>query len=81
MGRDVTNYFDALTGIVLVLIVFAFPRGIVGSFTGDGRVRTGLRRFVDDPTVAGAWLSNGGTAVVGAVREWLREVRSVLGVR
>jgi len=81
VGRDVTSYFDALTGIVLVLIVFAFPRGIVGSFTGDGRVRTGLRRLADDPTVAGAWLSRGGAAIVGAVREWLRDVRSVFGVR
>ncbi|WP_458207201.1 branched-chain amino acid ABC transporter permease [Haladaptatus sp. NG-SE-30] len=81
VGRDLTNYFDALTGIVLLIIVFAFPRGIVGSLTSGGRVRVGLRRLRDDPSIVASWVGQSGGALVTATRRWLKNVRSILGVR
>ncbi|WP_458185216.1 branched-chain amino acid ABC transporter permease [Haladaptatus sp. NG-WS-4] len=81
VGRDLTNYFDALTGLVLLVIVFAFPRGIVGSLTSGGRVRIALRRFRDDPSVVASWVGQSGGALVTATRRWFQNVRSILGVR
>jgi len=75
VGQDFTNYFDALTGLVLVLLVFGFPRGIVGSLKSDSPLRERVRRFVDDPSVAGQWASDGvaalGTALSRAKRNLL----------
>ena len=68
-------YVDALTGLVLVLLVFGFPRGIVGSLKSDSPLRERVRRFVDDPSVAGQWASDGvaalGTALSRAKRNLL----------
>jgi branched-chain amino acid transport system permease protein len=47
VGQDFTNFFNAVTGLVLLLLVFGFPRGIVGTITrGSGaldRERSGER--------------------------------------
>lgn len=54
-GRTFTQHFNALTGIVLLVIVFAFPEGIVGSLKPGGRVRRGLGRLGRDPGVVVEW--------------------------
>jgi branched-chain amino acid transport system permease protein len=81
VGRDLTTYFDALTGVVLLLIVFGFPRGIVGSLQRGGRLRRGATRFVADPTVVGDWVVAAGRATVSGVGTWLGNLRAVVGVR
>jgi branched-chain amino acid transport system permease protein len=80
VGRDVTAYFDALTGFVLLLLVFAFPEGIVGSL-GGGSLRRGVAALRADPTVAVAWLRRAATAVLDALREAGSTLASVVGVR
>lgn len=68
VGRDVTTYFDALTGIVLVALVFGFPRGVVGSLKEGSQFRERLARLRADPSLAGTWLRGAGVAVVDAAR-------------
>lgn len=81
VGRDLTTYFDALTGLVLLSIVFGFPRGIVGSLQRGGRLRGATASFVADPTVVGDWVVAAGRATVSGVRVWARNLRAVVGVR
>lgn len=81
VGRDVTAYFDLLTGVVLLLIVFGFPSGIVGSLQHGGRLRVAGRQLRADPTVVGDWLAAAGRAILTGVGVWLRNLGSVVGVR
>jgi branched-chain amino acid transport system permease protein len=80
-GKDFTNYFDALTGVVLLIIVFAFPEGIVGSLKPEGNVRERGREFVEDPSVVGPWLAGAASALATALGDWVNNVRAMLGVR
>ncbi|WP_137284037.1 branched-chain amino acid ABC transporter permease [Halorussus salinisoli] len=80
-GKDFTNYFDALTGVVLLIIVYGFPEGIVGSLRPDGNVRERGREFVDDPSVVGSWFAGATSALVTALGDWAKNVRAMLGVR
>jgi branched-chain amino acid transport system permease protein len=36
VGQDFTTFFNAVTGFVLLLLVFGFPEGIVGTITDGG---------------------------------------------
>ncbi|MFC7044249.1 branched-chain amino acid ABC transporter permease [Halobacteriaceae archaeon GCM10025711] len=63
VGRDVTPYFDALTGLVLLALVFGFPSGIVGSLQSGGRIREGFGAFREDPTVVADWLGRTASAI------------------
>lgn len=56
IGRDITAYFEFLTGVVLLVLVFGFPEGIVGSLQPGGVVREGAAEFRDDPSVAVHWI-------------------------
>jgi|AntDeeMetagen285_2_1112576.scaffolds.fasta_scaffold00449_4 branched-chain amino acid transport system permease protein len=67
VGRDFTSYFDALTGVVLILLVFGFPRGIVGSLQSGSGLRQRASAFVDDPTVVGDWVENAVVATTAAL--------------
>ncbi|WP_420028706.1 branched-chain amino acid ABC transporter permease [Halorussus caseinilyticus] len=80
-GKDFTNYFDALTGIVLLVIVFGFPQGIVGSLERGGNVRQRAREFAEDPSVVGSWAAGAASALRSAFGDWVNSVRSMLGVR
>src|SRR6056297_1237196 len=62
-GKDFTNYFSALTGIVLLVIVFAFPQGVVGSLKRGGNVRQRAGEFAEDPSVVGTWLADAASAI------------------
>ncbi|WP_438267274.1 branched-chain amino acid ABC transporter permease [Halorubellus salinus] len=82
VGRDFTNYFDALTGIVLLLLVFGFPRGIVGSLQSGSRLRAAVSTFSDDPAIVGEWATEAWTSLWAAVGRARRNLRMlVLGVR
>ncbi|NHN42479.1 branched-chain amino acid ABC transporter permease [Halorubellus sp. JP-L1] len=82
VGQDFTNYFDALTGLVLVLLVFGFPRGIVGSLQSGSPLRDRAGALVDDPSVAGDWVQDGADALVAALSRAKRNlVVLVFGVR
>lgn len=67
VGRDVTNYFDALTGIVLLLLVFGFPQGVVGSLQSDGNVRRRFGQFAADPSVVVDWVRAAAREVANAL--------------
>ncbi|WP_336360761.1 branched-chain amino acid ABC transporter permease [Haladaptatus sp. ZSTT2] len=82
MGRDLTNYFDALTGLVLLALVFGFPQGIVGSLKKGGRVRNAASSFKDDPAVIGSWLSSFTESLVTAASRSVQNVKVlVFGVK
>lgn len=59
VGRDFTSYFDALTGIVLVALVFGFPRGIVGSLQSGSGLRERASVLAEDPSAVGDWARDG----------------------
>lgn len=67
-----------LTGIVLLIIVFGFPSGVVGSLKKGGRVREAAATFRDDPSVIGPWLSRAGTGIVDAGKRAVKNVRILL---
>jgi len=69
VGQDFTTYFDALTGTVLLLLVFGFPNGIVGSLKSDSELRRRLGTLRQDPAVLGTWAR----AAVDTVRDGFRE--------
>lgn len=81
VGRDVTDYFDALTGLVLLIIVFGMPRGIVGSFGRGGRLREAFAEAATDPSVVGRWVVEAGRAVLRLLRAWIRNAKAIVGVR
>jgi branched-chain amino acid transport system permease protein len=68
VGQDFTTYYEALTGVVLLALVFGFPEGIVGSLRRGGRVREAVAVLRRDPSVAGDWAGNAGQALTDAVR-------------
>ena len=71
-----------LTGIVLLVIVFGFPSGVVGSLKKGGRVREAAGTLRDDPSVIGPWLSQAASAIVNAGKRAAQNVRILLlGVR
>lgn len=82
VGRDFTNYFDALTGVILLALVFGFPRGIVGSLRSESGLRKRVSALVDDPSVVGDWARDGGEAVREALSRAKRNLLIlVFGVR
>jgi branched-chain amino acid transport system permease protein len=67
-----------ITGIVLLIIVFGFPSGVVGSLKRGGSVREAAATLKDDPSVIGPWLSQAATAVVAAMKRAVKNVRILL---
>jgi branched-chain amino acid transport system permease protein len=67
-----------ITGIVLLVIVFAFPSGIVGSLRRGGRVREAAATFKNDPSVLGPWLSQAATGTVDAAKRAVKNIRILL---
>jgi branched-chain amino acid transport system permease protein len=78
LGRDLTNYFDALTGIVLVALVFGFPQGIVGSLKSGSSFRRRLAAFRENPSVLGTWIGRLGGEVRNGFRRAGRNLRVLL---
>jgi len=78
VGQDVTVYFEALTGVVLLALVYGFPRGIVGSLQRDSRFRAGLRDLREDPSVVSTWLARLRKSVADATRRAAENIRIIL---
>ena len=78
VGQDVTVYFEALTGVVLLALVYGFPRGIVGSLQRDSRFRAGLRDLREDPSVVSDWLARLRTSAADATRRAAENLRIIL---
>lgn len=67
-----------ITGAALIVIVFAFPEGIVGSLKPGGRVFEGGRTFRNDPSVVAPWARKFGRRTVDAARRSVENVRYLL---
>ena len=67
-----------ITGLVLLVIVFGFPSGVVGSLKKGGRVRNAAGTLKDDPSVIGPWLSQAATGIVNAMKRAVENVRILL---
>jgi len=85
VGRSVTPYFEFLTGTVLLILVFGFPEGIVGSLgeggvfrRAVGRTRHGIASLREDPSVAGDWGRRIGRGLRQRIDESFTTLRVVL---
>ena len=67
-----------VTGVVLLLIVFVFPSGVVGSLKRGGRVREAGATLKNDPSVIGPWLSQAASGAVDAVKRAGQNIRVLL---
>ncbi|WP_435344798.1 branched-chain amino acid ABC transporter permease [Haloarchaeobius sp. HRN-SO-5] len=68
VGQDFTTYYEALTGVVLLVLVFGFPEGIVGSLRRGGRVREAIDALRRDPGVVGNWAGESRSTLSDAIR-------------
>ncbi|MFW5919162.1 MAG: branched-chain amino acid ABC transporter permease [Halanaeroarchaeum sp.] len=79
IGEDIAGNLDSLVaGIALLVLVYGFPRGIVGSLREGGVVHDGLDRLRHDPTVLQEWIGRVGTGVVSAGRRSIDTVRTLI---
>jgi branched-chain amino acid transport system permease protein len=77
-GRDITSYFDALTGLVLLLLVYGFPKGVVGSLRSGSSFRQKLAALRENPAVVGSWLSAAGGELRYGLQRAGRNMRVLL---
>lgn len=55
---QITSYFNFLTGAVVLVIVFVFPKGIVGTIQEADLSRERFRYALSNPSVARDWFTN-----------------------
>jgi branched-chain amino acid transport system permease protein len=76
------NLSSLVAGIALLVLVYGFPEGIVGSVQDGGIVREGLGRLRRNPAVVGEWADRLATGVVGAIQRSAKNIRVLIfGVR
>lgn len=76
------NLSSLVAGIALLVLVYGFPEGIIGSLQEGGIVREGLGRFRHNPAVVGEWASRLGAGLSDAVQRSAKNVRILIfGVR
>lgn len=79
IGEDIAGNLDSLVaGIALLVLVYGFPRGIIGSLREGGNVYEGVGRLRADPTVIQEWIGRFGTGIVVAVRRSITTVRTLI---
>lgn len=79
IGEDIAGNLDSLVaGIALLVLVYGFPRGIIGSLREGGNVYEGLNRLRHDPTVVQEWISRLGAGIVDATRRSITTVRTLI---
>lgn len=82
VGRDVTAYYEALTGVILIVLVFGFPKGIVGSLEAGGTIRTGAQQLRRNPAKASTWLRGGTGMLVSKFKHATSSLKIIImGVR
>jgi len=74
-ARFVTEYFNALTGIVLLLIVFVLPKGVVGSVAD---ITVWARRRVRDPGRISDDIAAVTRTIISSVRDAVQTTRVLL---
>lgn len=55
---EITSYFNFLTGAVILIIVFVFPKGIVGTIQDTDLSRERVEHALKNPSAIKAWFSN-----------------------
>ncbi|EMA11707.1 branched-chain amino acid ABC transporter permease [Haloarcula marismortui] len=78
VGQDVTQYYEFLTGVVLLILVYGFPRGIVGSLRSGGIVNARLSELRREPSVLSAWGRSAAQSIERKVTEALTSLRIIL---
>jgi branched-chain amino acid transport system permease protein len=78
VGQDVTQYYEFLTGAVLLILVYGFPRGIVGSLRSGGIVNTRLNELRREPSVLSTWGRTAVQSLERKVTEALTSLRIIL---
>lgn len=79
IGEDIAGNLDSLVaGIALLVLVYGFPRGIIGSLREGGTVYEGMDRLRHDPTVIQEWIGRLGTGIVDAIRRSITTVRTLI---
>lgn len=72
--RFFTEYFNFMTGVVLLAVVYFFPEGVVGSIQEGGALRLRLRELRSDPAVVTDW----GSGAVTAARRSLGQLKYII---
>jgi branched-chain amino acid transport system permease protein len=76
------NLSSLVAGVALLVLVYGFPEGIIGSLQEGGIVREGLGRFRHNPAVVGEWAGRLGAGLSDAVQRSAKNVRILIfGVR
>jgi branched-chain amino acid transport system permease protein len=78
VGQDITQYYEFLTGVVLLILVYGFPRGIVGSLRSGGIVNTRLGELRREPSVLSTWSRTAVQSIERKVTEALTSLRIIL---
>jgi branched-chain amino acid transport system permease protein len=79
LGSDIFGNLDSLVaGLALLVLVFGFPEGVVGSIKEGGVIREGARKLARDPSVVGSWASRSASASVNAAKRSMENIRLLL---
>jgi branched-chain amino acid transport system permease protein len=76
LGRHYTELFNLYTGLVLLVVVFLMPRGLLGSWPD---IRAGLGRIREDPSVVGEMARAAGERLRDAVYRSVENLKLLLG--
>ncbi len=70
-----------MTGLALIVIVFGFPSGVVGSLKPGGKLYEAGSTLRHNPAVVGDWLRRAGVGIVDALKRSLVTIKHlILGV-
>lgn len=78
VGQDVTQYYEFLTGVVLLVLVYGFPRGIVGSLRSGGVVSSRLGQLRREPSALADWARSAVRTTERKAVESLSSLRIIL---
>lgn len=67
-----------MTGIVLIIIVYGFPSGVVGSLKPGGKLYEAASDFRHDPAVVGDWAGRAVRGTGNALRRALATIKHLL---
>ena len=79
IGEDIAGNLDSLVaGIALLVLVYGFPRGIIGSLSEGGNVYEGVTHLRRDPAVIQEWIGRLGAGIVDVTRRSITTVRTLI---
>lgn len=65
-------------GVVLIILIYAFPKGVIGSIQQGGSIRNGAARLRRNPSVVGEWANRIVSGAVDAARRSVKNIRVLL---